>query len=336
MANTHACRVTMPTLAIDGRVSGLRLRRARGFFSRLIGFWPSPRWHDVDAIEFPRCCSIHTLAMCAPLDIAFIGVDGTVLRLAQAVPAWRILREPAAAAVLEFPAGSAASHGLTRGARVAIADVNPAQIASHQSTRSQPNVTDLLGTEHPRRRERGSAMIEFILAAIIVLLPLVTGILELAQLSVARQVLAQATADAARSIAIHAMDAESASGGSTARGVRESSLELLAIRLSLARGMLPLQGGPVGDIDRWSASALATLRPDLYHVTLERGVLESPDVRVDLLRVTHCRDLFFAPASHFLPALMRLWTVDPVERLCLASGRVPLSVSAPATRSRFP
>lgn len=326
----------MPTLSVDGRVRGLRLRRARGFLSRLIGFWPSPRWHDVDAIEFPRCRSIHTLAMCAPLDIAFIGVDGTVLRLEEAVPAWRFLREPAAATVLEFPAGSAASHGLTPGARVAIADANPVQIAQHQSTRSQPKATDVPGADHPRCRQRGSAMIEFTFAVIIVLLPLVTGILELAQLAVARQVLAQATADAARSIAIHAMDAESASGGSIARGARESSLELLAIRLSLARGMLPLQGGPVGDIDRWSASAIETLRPDLYHVTLERGVLESADLRVDLLRVTHCRDLFFAPASHLLPALMGLWTVDPVQRLCLASGRVPLTVSAPATRSRFP
>ena len=58
-------------------------------------------------------------------------------------------------------------------------------------------------------RQHGSAMLEFFLAATLVLLPLISGILEFAQLATARQVLAIATSEAARSFAVASMDERS-------------------------------------------------------------------------------------------------------------------------------
>lgn len=56
---------------------------------------------------------------------------------------------------------------------------------------------------------RGSAMLEFVLAVTLVVLPLISGILEFAQLATARHILAFATQEAARSEAIAAMDERS-------------------------------------------------------------------------------------------------------------------------------
>lgn len=53
------------------------------------------------ALAFPRCSSVHTCGMRAPLDIAFIACDGAVLAHHVAVRPWRLLACPGAAAVLE-------------------------------------------------------------------------------------------------------------------------------------------------------------------------------------------------------------------------------------------
>jgi hypothetical protein len=291
-------RIGSCTLLVNGRACGLRLRRAGTWWARLIGFWPAPRFHAVEVIEFSRCKAIHTFAMSAPLDVAFVDEHGRVLRVVHALPPWRAAFEPQARAVFEFPAGVAQGLGVEPGARLGAST-----------------------------RQRGSATLEFVLAAALVLLPLVTGILEFAQLATARQILEQATHEAARSAAINVMDAG---------GHPDSSAESLAIRLSLARGLLPLFGGRSREPSRLAEITLETIRPDRVQVSIDRDLLDAVDVVVDRVEVTYCRELFFAPASYLLPELMRLWTVVPFDRVCLESGRVPLRVSAPATRSRYP
>lgn len=291
-------RIGSCILLVNNRACDVRLRRARTWWARLIGFWPAPRYHEFEVNEFRRCKAIHTFAMRAVLDVVFVDEHDRVLRVVRALPPWRAAFERRASAVFEFPAGVAQSLGVEPGAQLGVSP-----------------------------RQRGSATLEFVLAAALVLLPLVTGILEFAQLATARQILEQATLDAARSAAINVMDAG---------GRPDSSAEVLAIRLSLARGLLPLFGGRSREASRLAEITLETMRPDRVQVSIERDLLDAVDIVVDRVEVTYCRELFFAPASYLLPELMRLWTVVPFDRLCLESGRVPLRVSAPATRSRYP
>lgn len=304
-------------LQIDERTCGLRLRRARRWWSRLIGFWPSPRHHAVDVIEFPNCKAIHTFAMRAALDVVFVDREGRVLQVLSALPAWRTAFDQRAAAVFEFRGGVAQGLGIEPGSLLRTIRVGEVS-------------ADNCGASRRRRavlRNRGSATLEFVFAVMLILLPLVTGILEFAQLAVSRHILGQATAEAARSAGINVMDAA---------GEIDTPSEVLAIRLSLARGLLPLLGGLRLESESLAATTLEVLRPDRLHVAIERNVAETADVIVDRVEVRYCREVFFAPASYLLPGLMRLWTVVPFDRLCLEGGRVPLRVSAPAMRSRFP
>lgn len=301
------------SLLIDGVPGGLRLRRARTPWRRLIGFWPTPRHHAVDAIEFDRCKAVHTFAMCDSVDVVFVDGEGRVLRVLRKLSPWRFAFDARAHSIYEFRAGVTEGLGIERGS------VLTPVTRGLESTATGSIVT--------QRRQCGSATVEFVLTATLVLLPLVTGILEFSQLAVARQILGQAALDASRSSAINIMDA----GGAT-----DTSAEALSIRLSLARGLLPLLGGPDLQADRLASIVLETMRPDRLRVSVERDIVEAADVVIDQIEVTYCRELFFAPASYLLPELMGMWTRDPFERLCLESGRVPLSVSAPATRSRYP
>lgn len=311
------------TLLINSQSSGLRLRRAEHWWTRLVGFWPAPAHHRTDVIEFAGCRAIHTFAMRAALDIVFVDRHGRTLRVLHRLAPWRVKFDRQASAVFEFPAGVARQLRIETGTEL-MSVVQP-----QESTRNNNRAT--------RTRLRGSATLEFVLAATLVLLPLVTGILEFAQLAVSRQILAQAVVDTARSTAIRTMDARAAHRASAVTDRDSASTsESLAIRMSLARGMLPLLGGGELAVDRLAEVTIEIMRPDRLQFSLERDVLETADVSIDRLEVTYCRELFFAPASHFLPGLMRLWTTVPFDLICLETGRVPLRVFAPATRSKYP
>lgn len=301
-------------LAIDGVVSGLRVRYATRFLQRLVGFWPEPRRHACDVVVFPRCNAVHTWAMRAPIDVVFADREGRVVQIVPQVAAWSVLRDPRASVVVEFRSGVTRALGIERG--VALGWV-PAGAATQSAAESSA----------ARRGERGSTLIEFLLAVTLVLLPLIGGVLEFAQLAVARQVLAQATADAARSSAIAIMDA----GGEV-----DEIDDPVSIRASLARGLLPMLGGPATEVSAWTSTLLEVMRPDLLQLQIERDVVESSDVVVDRLQVTYCRELFFVPTRYVLPPLMQLWISSPAEGICLMAGRMPLTASALATRSRYP
>ncbi len=310
-------------LLVDGVRSGLRLRRAASFAARLIGFWPSPRRHDVEAIEFPHCRSVHTFGMTEEIDVVFVDAGGRVLRVVARLAPWRLAREPGADTVFEFRAGHAAPLGVVAGVRL----------------RSEPVKATPDRHRVPHRSQRGSAMIEFSLAMVLVVLPMVSAILEFAQLAVTRQLLGYAVSEAARSAAITAMDAASVSTrAADTEGPTQTSL-----RRSLARGLLPLLGGDFGSATetregllRWGGMVIEAMRPDRVSVVFEADVLSSADIVVGRLNVTYCRELFFPPASYLLPNLMRLWTDDLFAQACLLQGRVPIEASAPVSRSRYP
>lgn len=305
-------------LRLNGRQVGLRVRYAKGFWSRLIGFWPSPRCHSVDAIVFPRCVSVHTFGMTRRVDVVFVDECGRILRTANRVAPWRVLRDSRASLVVELRPGLASALGVV-----------PGEILEMDSR----------SCDRSRHRQTGSAILEFFLAATLVLLPLISGILEFAQLATARQILAMATSEAARSFAVASMDERSAhlySGFQLPPG--EAS-----IRLSLARGLLPLFGGSFEagkdasqGLERWRTTLTEVGRPDRLMLLISEGIVETSDVEIGRLEVRYCRELFFAPASYVLPQLMKQWDQDPFSRNCHNGGRIPLAASAPVSVSRYP
>lgn len=306
------------TLHLNGVSLNLRVREATSFWSRLIGFWPSPRCHGVEAIVFPRCSCVHTFAMLRRIDVVFLDGLGQVVRVENRVAPWRVLRESRAVTVLELRAGLAAALGVVPQAQLSVVKALSAQQG---------------------HRQKGSAILEFFLAATIVLFPLISGILEFAQLASSRQILAIATSEAARSLAIATMDDRSPH--------LDSSLSMApgeaSIRLSLARGLLPLFGGSFDEarefaagLDRWRTALTEVARPDRLTLTFSEGLVRTPDVEIGRLEVRYCRELFFAPASYILPQLLHQWERDPFARRCYAEGRIPLAASAPVSVSRHP
>jgi TadE-like protein len=210
-----------------------------------------------------------------------------------------------------------------------------------------------------RRRSRGVALAEFLIAGMLVLLPLTLAVLELAQLMVARNALTYATFEAARAGAV--------------RGASRGDM-----RAALARGLIPLfapfdpaallRGAPgaVGAGPGAAARALAraTLevqRPDLTRLEIENptraavadfgtvvdGEVVIPNDNLDLrnpygatsgqtlrdanvlaIRVRYCRPLVMPLISRVVPALLRWSLSGPFDQFCLARGRVPIDAAA--------
>ena len=63
-----------------GRVLARRVRRADGFFSRMIGFLPRAAIAPDEGLWFERCGAIHTIGMRTALDVVFLDRDRRVLR----------------------------------------------------------------------------------------------------------------------------------------------------------------------------------------------------------------------------------------------------------------
>jgi uncharacterized membrane protein (UPF0127 family) len=55
-----------------------------------------------DGLLIPRCRSVHTFGMRAPLDLVFLDAEMEPLSVRRGVPANRVVREPRASAVVEL------------------------------------------------------------------------------------------------------------------------------------------------------------------------------------------------------------------------------------------
>ncbi len=82
--------------------AGTRVFVARSFRARLLGLALLRDMPREWALLLPRCSSVHTFGMLFRLEIRFLDEHGEVIRRESRVPARRILREPDAAAVLEW------------------------------------------------------------------------------------------------------------------------------------------------------------------------------------------------------------------------------------------
>lgn len=69
--------------------------------------------------------AVHTFFMRFPIDIVFVARNGTVVRVSEAVPAWRLAGSWRAWAVIELGAGQARACGLSPGRKVGVRSVNP-------------------------------------------------------------------------------------------------------------------------------------------------------------------------------------------------------------------
>jgi uncharacterized membrane protein (UPF0127 family) len=71
--------------------------------SRLLGLALLRRERAGAGLLIPRCRSVHTFGMRFPLDVFFLDAEGRVIELHRSVPPCRVMRSPAAIAVLEVP-----------------------------------------------------------------------------------------------------------------------------------------------------------------------------------------------------------------------------------------
>ncbi len=203
------------------------------------------------------------------------------------------------------------------------------------------------------RRVGGASTIEFLLAGVLVLLPLTFAILEFAQLTVARNALNFAAFEAARAGAVTGIDPA-------------------AMRMALARGLVPLFASAAADgaeggsqaargIRAMGRALVEVNRPDLLQLRIENpspaalddfvtdvdGVRAMPntalrfrnpwgprsgqtlrDANTLAIRVSYCRKLIMPVISYVLPLLLRGQTTDPRAQICYLQRRLPIEAVA--------
>jgi uncharacterized protein len=84
-------------------VASLRVPVAVTFLSRLLGLALLSPGRAGEGLLIPRCRSVHTFGMRFAIDVVFLDRGRAPLRVREAVPPNRVVREPGAAAVLERP-----------------------------------------------------------------------------------------------------------------------------------------------------------------------------------------------------------------------------------------
>ncbi len=100
-----------------GRPVARSVRVVATFAGRLVGVlggWPG----GGDGILLAPCRAVHTFFLSGPLDVAFLAADGTVLRLLEGMPPWRVAGCRGARATLELPPSSLRRAGVRPGDRL--------------------------------------------------------------------------------------------------------------------------------------------------------------------------------------------------------------------------
>jgi uncharacterized membrane protein (UPF0127 family) len=89
--------------------SALDVRRADDPLARLLGLAGLRGLPPDVGLLLPRTRSVHTLGMRFALDLVWLDGDGSVVRVDRRVGPWRVRGCRAARAVIELPAGAAAT-----------------------------------------------------------------------------------------------------------------------------------------------------------------------------------------------------------------------------------
>ncbi|MFQ3670254.1 MAG: DUF192 domain-containing protein [Verrucomicrobiia bacterium] len=89
---------------------------SRSFWFRLKGLLGREGLAEGQGVLLAPCNSIHMWFMRFPIDAIFLDRDDRVVVIYESIRPWRMSGfHPSACKVLEFPAGTAARHGLVRG-----------------------------------------------------------------------------------------------------------------------------------------------------------------------------------------------------------------------------
>lgn len=101
-------------LEINGRMTGLRMRKAERFFERLKGLMG--KGSADPGLLIPACNSIHTFFMKVPIDAVFTGPGGKVIKIIPGLRPWSIV-PPVSGALdtFELGAGTLTKLGLKPG-----------------------------------------------------------------------------------------------------------------------------------------------------------------------------------------------------------------------------
>lgn len=96
-----------PGVLVDGagRPLAVRCHTADSWVARLVGLLATPDLALHEALWLPRCRSIHTMGLRAPIGCAFVDAHGRVLRVCDPMPRGRVARCRGARGVVECHAG---------------------------------------------------------------------------------------------------------------------------------------------------------------------------------------------------------------------------------------
>lgn len=214
----------------------MRLRVARGFWSRLRGLMLTASLPGGEALLIPRCASVHCLFMRYAIDVVYVDDEGQVLQCVHNVRPWalsiadrarRTTTKKRMIHTLELAAGSIDRYRIAQGDRFDCPGMSACAVP--------------MGTAGHRVAERGSAMTEFVVVG-----PLITllglSILQYGLLFFAKNQINHASFMAARA-------------GSVANANLES------VETAFATALVPLYGG--GQSPPELAAALTRAKADL-------------------------------------------------------------------------
>ena len=222
----------------------LSIRRAERWPDRLRGLLGAPPPAPGHALLLAPCASVHTAFMRYPIDVVFVDRHGRILKVVHALPPWRAAACLDAIQTLELAAGEARRVGLAPGMEIDLAAPTP-----------PPGIAS--------KREHGATLVEFVIAAPLVLFILLV-LMQYALLFHAKSQLNYATFEAARA--------------GTVANARPT-----AIRAAFDRAMTGYHGGGTTSVE------LAAART--------KALAEAPFARIEILSPTReSFDDFHSPA----------------------------------------
>jgi uncharacterized membrane protein (UPF0127 family) len=112
--------VRCPTLVVNGKPSGLTVRRCERFLQRARGRLWASACEQRHAWRLSHCAAVHSFFLGEPIDVVFCDAEDRVLRVVAPLGANRWAWQRGAATSWELPVGCAGRLGLQRGDRLSL------------------------------------------------------------------------------------------------------------------------------------------------------------------------------------------------------------------------
>jgi len=109
---------TVSLKTVEGQVVCERCLVADSPWPRMRGLLGRRGLESGEGLLLKPAGSVHTFFMRFPIDVVFLSREGDVLKVARALPAWRVAGARRAKAALELGADEAERHGISVGTRL--------------------------------------------------------------------------------------------------------------------------------------------------------------------------------------------------------------------------